>query len=64
MSSSISNTVGNATCSINDLMTKQQPSIKIPIVTTSTSFSSPSISVVITKASTSMTTSAGTGNPS
>jgi hypothetical protein len=61
MSNSISNTVGSATCSINDLMTKQQPSIKIPIVSTSTSFSSPSISVVIAKTSTSMTTSAGTG---
>jgi len=57
----MSNTVGSATCNVKDLMTKQQPFIKFPIVTTSTSFSSPSISVVIAKASTSMTTSAGTG---
>jgi len=63
MSSSISNTVGNVTCSINDLMTKLQPSIKIPTVTTSTSFSSPSITTSITTVSTSMTTSAGTGKP-
>jgi len=63
MSSSISNTVGSATCSINNLMTKQQPSIKIPIVTTSTSFGSVSITVSITRASTSMITSAGTGKP-
>jgi len=43
----MSNTVGSATCNVKDLMTKQQPSIKIPIITVSTS----------------MTTSAGTGKP-
>jgi len=59
----MSNTVGSATCNVKDLMTKQQPSIKFPIVTTSTSFSSPSIATSITKVSTSMTTSAGTGKP-